>query len=177
MSETTLTLQRLTDIGFLNLRGAASSEEFLAAVAKVTSHALPVVPNTVVNATHDIYWLGPDEWLLVGASAGISDLSSALTAAVAAMHAAVNDLSGAYVTYRLSGDNAQLLLAKGCTLDLEGSAFAYGACAQTGLAKASIILRPLPDNGGFDIIVRRSFSDYVWQWLLRAGREYRIEVA
>ena len=177
MSDSTLKLQRLMDVGYLNLRGAASSAEFLAAVAKVTAHALPVVSNTVVSAAHDIYWLGPDEWLLVGDSAGISDLSPALTAAVAAMHASVNDLSGAYVTYRLSGDNARLLLAKGCSLDLEGSAFSYGACAQTGLAKANVVLRPLQNNGGVDIIVRRSFADYVWQWLLRAGLEYRIEVA
>jgi sarcosine oxidase subunit gamma len=177
MSETTLTLQRLTDIGYLNLRGAAASEEFLAAVSKVTALALPVIPNTVVSATNDIYWLGPDEWLLLGDNEDVSRLSMALTSAVSAMHAAVNDLSGAYVTYRLSGDNAQLLLAKGCTIDLEGSAFGYGACAQTSLGKANVILRPLQDKRGYDVIVRRSFSDYVWQWLLRAGREHKIEVA
>jgi len=177
MSDTTLKLQRLMDTGFLNLRGDAANKEFSAAVEKVIAHALPVVPNTVVNGTHSTYWLGPNEWLLVGDSADTSSLALALGEAVAHLHAAVNDLSGTYVTYRLSGDSAQLLLAKGCALDLDPGVFGHGACAQTGLAKASVVLRPLPDNSGFDVIVRRSFSDYVWQWLLRAGREYRIEVA
>jgi sarcosine oxidase subunit gamma len=100
-----------------------------------------------------------------------------LTTAIAGTHAALNNLSGAYVTYRLGGETAQLLLAKGCALDLQASAFADGTCAQTGLAKANVILRPLQGGRAYDVIVRRSFSDYVWQWLLRAGREYRIEVA
>jgi sarcosine oxidase gamma subunit len=38
-------------------------------------------------------------------------------------------------------------------------------------------MRPLGGEAGFDVLLRRSFSDYLWQWLLRAGREYRIEVA
>jgi sarcosine oxidase subunit gamma len=76
----------------------------------------------------------------------------------------------------LLGAAARRLLTKGCTLDLHPGVFGPGQCAQTGLAKAGVLIRPLPDNSGYDLIVRRSFADYLWQWLLRAGREYRIEV-
>jgi len=176
MSDSTLKLQRLTDVGCINLRGAASSREFLDAVAKIAGHALPVVPNTVVTGEHDIYWLGPGEWMLVGERAATSRTVIALDEELSRQHAAVNDLSGGYIAYRLSGHKARNLLSKGCALDLHPSVFSSGACAQTGLAKASVLLRPLAGEAGFDVLVRRSFSDYLWRWLLRAGRAYRIEV-
>lgn len=176
MSDATLQLQRLTDAGYLNLRGNAGSPKFLAAVAKVTGLAVPLEPNTVVSGEHDLYWLGPAEWMLVVEQADVSRLVLALSEALSREHAAVNDLSGGQVSYRLKGHKARALLSKGCALDLHPSVFAPGACAQTGLAKASVILRPLHGEPGFDLLVRRSFSDYLWQWLLRAGREYRIEV-
>jgi len=176
MSDSTLKLQRLTDIGTINLRGDASSPEFLDAVAKATGLALPVEPNTVASGEHDIFWLGPNEWMLVCESTDTSQVVAALSAELKQQHAAVNDLSGGQITYRLSGDGARQLLSKGCALDLHPSVFGAGACAQTGLAKAGVIIRPLHGESGFDVLVRRSFADYLWQWLLRAGREYRIEV-
>ncbi len=177
MSDSTLKLQRLTDVGYINLRGDTKNAEFLDAVARVTGLALPLEPNTVASGEHDIYWLGPDEWMLVGEHADISRVVAALSEELARQHAAVNDLSGGQITYRLSGGSVRQLLSKGCALDLHPSVFGAGACAQTGLAKASVILRPLGDESGFDVLVRRSFSDYLWQWLLRAGHKYRIEVA
>jgi sarcosine oxidase subunit gamma len=177
MSDSALKLQRLTDVGYINLRGDTKSAEFLDAVAKVTGLALPMQPNTVASGEHDIYWLGPNEWMLVGESADTSRLAAALSEELKRQHAAVNDLSGGQITYRLSGDGARQVLSKGCALDLHPSVFAAGACAQTGLAKAGVIIRPLHGESGFDVLVRRSFADYLWQWLLRAGREYRIEVA
>jgi sarcosine oxidase subunit gamma len=176
MSDSTLKLQRLTDVGFINLRGDAHSPKFSAAVTKVTGVALPLAPNTVVSGEHDIYWLGPDEWLLVGEQAETSRVLVALRKELGGQHASVNDLRGGQISYRLSGIGARQLLSKGCALDLHPSVFDEGACAQTGLAKASVILRPLADESGFYVLVRRSFSDYLWQWLLRAGREFRIEV-
>jgi sarcosine oxidase subunit gamma len=176
MSDSTLTLQRLTDVGYINLRGDTKSAEFLDAVAKVTGLALPLEPNTVATGAHDIYWLGPNEWMLVGEQADTSRLVAALGEELKQQHAAVNDMSGGQITYRLSGNSARQLLSKGCALDLHPSVFGAGACAQTGLAKAGVIIRPLDCEAGFDVLVRRSFADYLWQWLLRAGREYRIEV-
>ncbi len=176
MSDSTLKLQRLMDVGFVNLRGAAHSPDFSAAVLKVTGLDLPLTPNTVVSGGCDIYWLGPDEWMLVGEQAQTSRALLALSDELEGQHASFSDLSGGQITYRLSGDSARQLLSKGCSLDLHPSVFGAGACAQTGLAKASVLLRPLVDESGFDVLVRRSFSDYLWQWLLRAGREYRIEV-
>ena len=46
-----------------------------------------------------------------------------------------------------------------------------GACAQTGLAKASMLIACLDEQEPlFEIIVRRSFADYVIRWLKNAAR-------
>lgn len=177
MSDSTLKLERLIDVACINIRGDNTDADFQSAVRDICKVELPADANTVVGAERKIFWLGPDEWILVGSDARMAGLARELTEKLRAQHAAINDVSGGQVSYRLLGDHARQLLAKGCTLDLHPDVFGPGQCAQTGLAKAGILLCPLADKAGFDLFVRRSFADYLWQWLLRAGREYRIEVA
>ena len=176
MSDSPLQLERLTDVGFVNIRGNSQDAEFTDAIRDLCGMDVPTTPNTVSGDTLHLYWLGPDEWLLAGEAGKVAEVARDLAAKLGDQHAAVNDLSGGQVVYRLLGDAARDLLAKGCTLDLHPRIFGVGQCAQTGLAKSGVLLRPLPDGASFEIIVRRSFADYVWQWLLHAGREFRIEV-
>jgi heterotetrameric sarcosine oxidase gamma subunit len=51
-----------------------------------------------------------------------------------------------------------------------------GRCAQTTFAKATAVVANKAD-GSYDLIIRRSFADYIAQWLLDAGQEFgcRIE--
>ena len=81
------------------------------------------------------------------------------------LHVAVNDISGGQVLWQLPGADVPSLLAKGCTLDLSPQAFGAGACAQTGLAKANILLGCIDAAPVYEIIVRRSFSEYLERWL------------
>jgi len=37
-------------------------------------------------------------------------------------------------------------------------------------------LAQLDDSPSYNIIVRRSFSDYMAEWILNAGKEYNIEL-
>jgi len=47
--------------------------------------------------------------------------------------------------------------------------FKAGQCAQTRLAKATMTLSPLADETGFEVIIRRSFADYLLLWLQDAA--------
>ena len=176
MSDLALTLQRVSDVGYLNIRGDSNDAAFVDAIKKACGVELPLKPNTVGVGTNTMYWLGPNEWLLATQDSNAASIAKGLSKTLKNQHVAINNLSGGQVTYRLAGDAAASLLAKGCTLDLHPGVFGPGQCAQTGLAKAAILLTPLPDNPGYEIVVRRSFADYLWQWLLRAGHEYGIEV-
>ncbi len=70
---------------------------------------------------------------------------------------------------RIGGPNAADLLATDCPLDLHPSQFKPGQCAQTRLAKAGMTLSPLADDSGFEVIIRRSFADYLLLWLQGAA--------
>ena len=67
------------------------------------------------------------------------------------------------------------VLAKGCTLDLHPSVFGQGICAQSNLAKANVLISMGHEPHAFDLIVRRSFSDYLLRWLKVATAEYTTE--
>jgi sarcosine oxidase, subunit gamma len=173
MSEALVTVQELTDVGHINLRGGANDAAFAAAVKSVCNTALPTSANTVSQGDIDAYWLGPDEWVLLMAAEKVTALKLALDTAISGRHAAVNDLSGAFVSLRLSGQKVRELLAKGCALDLHPDVFLSGTCAHTGLAKAGVMLAVHDPH--VLLVVRRSFADYLMHWLRAAGAEYGIE--
>lgn len=158
----------------INLRGDPVDKAFVSAANKILRQDLPLGPNTVSNGISTVYWLGPDEWLIVTPGGERPTLPILLNDALHGMHASLNDLTGGQVAMRITGDNAAALLAKGCTLDLHPTTFSTGQCAQTGLAKASILISRIDDAPTFDIFVRRSFAEYLALWLQHAGAEYGI---
>lgn len=172
--DNTVSLTVRGDLGHVNLRGAATDPDFLQAVEGVLGQPLPVAPNTMSQGAHRVFWLGPDEWLVVTAAPQAVDVAPALQQATSQMHASVNDLSGGQVALLLEGARARDLLAKGCTLDLHPQVFKPGDCAQSGLAKANILIGLEEDAPTFIIVVRRSFADYLGRWLARAGQEFGI---
>lgn len=175
MSDPRETIEIRGDVGHINLRGDPDSAEFRKAVESTLGQHLPVDANTSTDADHRVFWLGPDEWLVMAEAGKTADLLQRLNRALAECHASVNDISGGNIALRLSGPRIRDLLAKGCTLDLHPDVFKAGSCAQSGLAKAAVLIVRVDESDTFDLIVRRSFADYLMRWLRRAGNEYRIE--
>ena len=175
MAENGIVAVERSPLGHINLRGNASDAAFADAVAGAFGAGLPIAPNTVVAGPKGhAYWLGPDEWLLVTSAAGEAALAAELRRALAGLHCAITEVSGGQVVIELRGAEVRELLAKECPLDLGAPEFATpGRCAQTRLAKAAVLLRPL-DGGAMQLIVRRSFADYLWTWLADAGAEYGL---
>jgi sarcosine oxidase subunit gamma len=164
-------------LGHLNLRGDPEDPRFAAAVREIVGVAPPAVPNTVSEAHgNTVYWLGPDEWLLVTPAGRRATIDGELRTALGGLRAAVTDLSGGQTVVVLRGGLVRELLAKGCPLDLHPRAFGIGQCAQSHLAKAPILIRQLDVQPSFEIIVRRSFADYFWLWLEDAASEYGVAV-
>lgn len=153
------------DQGHINLRGNAADSRFVDGVADVLGQSLPLAPNKLTQSQHRAYWLGPDEWQIVTEFNRVTDLVQQLEDALAGQHVAINDLSGGQVSLHLSGKGVPELLAKACTLDLHPSVFGVGDCAQSGLAKASVLLGCIGDAPVYEIIVRRSYSEYLLLWL------------
>jgi sarcosine oxidase, subunit gamma len=112
----------------------------------------PVEPNTTARfGDRLVFWLGPDEWLVLGGAE--SDYPDA---------AAAVDVSASRVAFELSGPGAAEVLAQGCSLDLD--ALDPCGCAQTLLARAQVLLHRA-DAETFRILVRPSFAGYLRAWL------------
>ena len=159
--------------GFINLRGRSDNTGFQAATLKVLGCEPPNAPNTVIDSgDYRIYWLGPDEWLIMTPGGQLDDLKARLHKALSGLFSAVVDNTSGLTTLHITGDNAAALLATDCPLDLHPREFKAGQCAQTRLAKAGMTLSPLANGAGFEVIIRRSFADYLLLWLQDAATAF-----
>ena len=114
-------------------------------------------------------WLGPDEWLLIAPQPPPCGFAAALAEALERLPHSLVDVSHRQSALAVSGPQAMTLLAAGCPLDLDASAFPVGMCTRTVLAKAEVVLwRTGPQV--FRVEVWRSFVAYVSQFLAEAAR-------
>jgi sarcosine oxidase subunit gamma len=166
----------------VNLRGKAADQAFLARVLSAIGLNLPMVANTTTSdGGITAIWLGPDEWLITARPGREAEIAGKLQDAVAGLFAAVTDVSEARTVIAVAGPRARDLMAKATSLDLHPRVFRAGLCAQTGFARATMILLQTADDGAaggpaYEIFIADSFADYAWQWLEAAGADYGIAV-
>jgi len=162
-----------SSLGHLNLRGEAGDREFLKRVEQCLGISPPVQPNTYTeNAKFTIFWFGPNEWLLITPPRSEGDMARELRETLQGLFFAVTDVTHGETVIRIRGNRTLDVLRKGCSLDLHPTVFGPGCCAQTLLGKAGIAIRWVDPSPSFDLIVRRSFAEYLAFWLKDAAEEY-----
>ena len=172
-----VTLVERSFLGHIMLRGRSGDAAFLAACARVFGVEPPTTPNTYAEGNGAVIgWMGPTEWLVMVDSEARAAWLDALREALADVHAGVVDLSGGQTTIGLEGPHALDVLAKGSTLDLHPRVAGAGFCTRSLLAKSAMFLRVIETGQRFEIVVRRSFADYLWQWLVDASGEYGLRI-
>ncbi|HVN45096.1 MAG TPA: sarcosine oxidase subunit gamma family protein [Steroidobacteraceae bacterium] len=148
------------------LRGATAVRGAMAAAGM----ELPAQPcRAISRGGRAALWLGPDEWLLIGAEQDAAALAGSLEKALAGIPHSLVDVSHRQVACELRCPEALVLLAAGCPLDLDERAFPIGMCTRTVLAKAEVVLWRT-SAGAFRLEVARSFVAYVSQFLDEAAR-------
>lgn len=169
--EGTNSLREMDLVGKLNLRGDAGNAAFVAGVQAALGLEPPVRANTFnEDQSRRLFWLGPDEWLLHCDPDAAGALQESLARSLSGTHHAVTEVSDYYTVLRLSGPDAAAILRRGCPLDLHHEAFPAGNIAQTRFGHASVLLHRLGDGETWDIQVRWSYAEYVWDYLASAMR-------
>ncbi|MCG6857787.1 MAG: sarcosine oxidase subunit gamma [Salaquimonas sp.] len=141
--------------------------ETASAIGVMLGLELPKRPKTSASASGlAALWLGPDEWLLIGELG--SDLAGRLARVENGTFSAV-DISHRNTAILVSGPKAADTLNSGCPQDLSLAAFPVGAASRTLLAKSEIVLLREAENS-FRVECWRSFSDYVWKYLVDAAK-------
>jgi sarcosine oxidase subunit gamma len=164
-------LRERSGLQLINLRGDRGCAEFASAITRILECTLPVIPNTSTYGPRcNALWLGPTEWLLVGA------VDKEIMVHLEIASALFTDVSHGRVIVRIEGVAALILLAKGCTLDLHSRCFQKGKCAQTSIANVNILLHRI-EECIFDIYIGRSYALHFWQWLTISASEFGYEVA
>ena len=168
-------------LAMLNLRGDPANAEFMASVETALGVALPVKDNTAASAGDvKILWLGPDEWLVLGPPGNEAGLEKNLAEAVGPHGGYVTDVSESRTVIVVSGVKARGVLAKGCPLDLHPLVFGPDACAQSLVGGVNVALYRADagpaDPPRFELIVVRSFADFLWRFLEDAAQEYGVAV-
>jgi sarcosine oxidase, subunit gamma len=126
----------------------------------------------VVRDSRATLWLGPDEYLLLGAD------EESQAAAAEALERALGDIPHALVNVshrqfalEVSGTHAATVLSGACPLDLDLGEFPVGMCTRTVLGKADIVLWRTRDDA-FHLEVWRSFAGYVTGLLSEIAAEF-----
>lgn len=169
--EGTNSLREMDLNGKLNIRGDASEAKFVDAISQVLEMDLPISANSVnEHESQRLYCLGPDEWLLHCNLKNTDSLAQNLREKLAGVHCAVTEVSDYYTVLRLSGPDAEGLLRRGTPLDLHHSVFKHDHMTQTRFGHASILLHRLAEDEAWDIQVRWTYAEYLWDYLVSAMR-------
>lgn len=144
-----------------------AEDKAVAGLGKAIGLSLPKKPATsVTKGGVTALWIGPDEWLILDAEG--SNLEAKLNKVKTGLYSVV-PVNHRNTGITVSGAKAVNALNGGCPRDLSLEAFPVGACGRTIIGKAEVVLwRTGKDS--FHVECWRSFSDYVWKYLVDSAR-------
>ena len=145
--------------GWISLQADAPS---LAQIEAASGIRLPsAIGMHVSNAAVEVFRTGPDDCLLRFGIAQEADMLTRLRLAAGDANAAIALVSDASVGFDVIGEDASLVLAQGCPLDLDG--MPADVCARTLLGRVPMLVARI--EGGFALWVERSHASHVQAWL------------
>ncbi len=162
--------------GLLMLRATSDASALSDALKSHCGIALSARLHSETNDPYCVRWMSPDAWILSCPLSEAYSIEQALRKAVPG-HIAIVNISGGYSILELSGIHARDVLMKSTGYDVHPDHFGQDKVVNTTFAKAQVTLRAIEVNdadGRYELLVRRSFSDYVWLWLQRAAAEYGL---
>ncbi len=173
-----VTVSELPILEHFNIRLQPDDRDLVGRLQAEIGFEIPVEPNTfVIHENLLCAWLGPDEWLIVSPPDQSDRVEERLVELFAGRFATMSKLGSAQTIIRTSGPRAVEFLCRGIAIDLDPSRFQFGQCVQTVMAHANImVLNHTQEEPMLDLIVRRSFADHLWRWLLDVGREAEFRV-
>jgi sarcosine oxidase subunit gamma len=158
-------LKPLPPVTRLILHGGAAARALAAPAWPVP---FPIEPcRAQSQGSRATLWMGPDEYLLLGAEAPAAAL---LGDSLASVPHALVDVSHRQIAFEIHGPHAEALLNGGCPLDLHIEKFPLQMCTRTIFGKADITLWRTGAQS-FHVEIWRSFGDYFVALLTEIARD------
>lgn len=166
-------IKEIKGLTHLVLRGKSEDPAFIYGVEQAIGIELPITPGTSVqDDALRVFWQSPDEWLIIAKPNLACGIEAALHKHLVG-HYAVTEVSSGQTLVTLSGENAENVIKKSTLYDVHIRQFPVGRVVGTNFAKSQVQIRRVSEKA-FELIIRRSFADYIWMWLMDAGREYGV---
>ena len=158
-----------SELGQVNIRGDIKDGLFIDNMREILGHELPTDSNTVtVGERFIILCLGENEWLIITPENEERELIATLRNKMDGILTSFTDVSSSQCIIRVTGSHVRNVFAKGCSLDLHSRSFDVSKCAQSLIASVGVIIRQIDSTPSFELIVRRSFAEYLVNWLYDA---------
>ena len=170
-----ITLREKKLLGHLVIRGDSKDSAFSGGVHKALGLELPVALTLVADGETSLQWLGPDEWLLIVPGGSEFEVEGKLREALDGQHISVVNVSGGQTLLELRGPKVRELLMKSSSYDVHPSNFPVGKAVGTVFGKSQLVVRHTGEDV-WELLIRRSFSDYFWLWLQDASAEYGLAI-
>ncbi len=165
----TVTITEQAMLGHLVIRG--QHDGLAQAVQDLLGLPLPSAPlQSCETQATVLRWVSPDEWLLTLPGENLATVEAGLRERLDERFAIV-DVSGGQTMLHLAGENADLVVRKSTSYDINPANFPEGKTVTTLFARTPLMLRRMSPNA-FELIIRRSFTHYIHHWLQDAAGEY-----
>ena len=164
-------MEEKTPVAKINLRGNLENKEFASKAGKILGMILPKEScSTSAKEKITCMWLGPNEWLLVSnetvtKESNDYELEQLLFNDISKTNlGSVTNVSDHYTIFKLTGSNIFEVLSKGCPFNFNSESFGDNKVVQTILNHVDVTIHRKTKNE-INIYVRRSFSQYLWEWI------------
>ncbi len=161
-----VSIKELGAVGMVTIRGDFSSAVFAAAIEKVCGGPIPAQR----KFTGSLGWMSPDELIWTGIYAEAQTIVAALTTDLGDEHHLVVNVSDARAVFRLTGQGARELIAKGAPVDMSPAAFAAGDLRRSHIGQVAAAFW-MDSDEGLTLVCFRSFAGYMFDWLSASAKD------
>ena len=164
-----LSMRENKSIQKINLRGNPNNKDFTSMVGKILGIILPLeVGKIAMKEEISIICTGPNEWLIVSnntveENASNYELENILYNNIYKKDlGAVTNVSDQFIIFSLKGSNIYEILSKSSPFNFDN--LSDNSSTQTLLNNIDITIIK-NNNENMDLLVRRSFSEHLWDWI------------
>ncbi len=158
-------LEELAFLGHLIIRCNREDKQLASIIEGVLGLVLPSTLQSVRTNEIAVYWISPDEWLVICSDEKVYDLETSLNKAISG-HCAIVNVSGGQTVLTIAGEGARTVLMKSTPYDVSDHNFPIGKVVTSAFGKSQAVICRISDNK-WELIIRRSFASYIGLWLQR----------
>lgn len=161
-----VSIKELGAVGMVTIRGDFASATFAAAIEKVCGGPIPAQR----KFSGSLGWMSPDELLWTGDYDNANSIVAALTKELGDEHHLAVNVSDARAVFRLTGQGARELVAKGAPVDMSPAALAPGDLRRSHIGQVAAAFWIDADES-LTLVCFRSFAAYMFDWLSASSKE------